>query len=188
MPLHSSYVSWNWIYVSSFPPLYCCKMKISHTVFIILPYCSASTCTSQIIKECIIQSHKEWLAAPLLRLHLFKSAFMQQLGSGVISLHLSHSVQVIFEFHGVYSLPKLVMLQCCRFSFPPEGLGTPRPLPSPSHLSPLPPPDSFLSPPSSPAKKLRDTDRPKRPMNAFMLFAKKYRLELIQLHPGKDNR
>lgn len=75
-----------------------------------------------------------------------------------------------------------------RFSFPPEGLGTPRPLPSPSHLSPLPPPDSFLSPPSSPAKKLRDTDRPKRPMNAFMLFAKKYRLELIQLHPGKDNR
>jgi len=30
--------------------------------------CSVSTCTSQ-IKECIIQSHKEWLAAPLLRLH-----------------------------------------------------------------------------------------------------------------------
>ncbi|XP_033606920.1 HMG box-containing protein 1 isoform X2 [Cryptotermes secundus] len=75
-----------------------------------------------------------------------------------------------------------------RFSFPPEGLGTPPHLPSPSDLAHLPPPDSFLSPPTSPTKKLRDADRPKRPMNAFMLFAKKYRLELIQLHPGKDNR
>ena len=27
-----------------------------------------------------------------------------------------------------------------------------------------------------------------RPMNGFMLFAKKFRLELIQQHPGKDNR
>lgn len=80
------------------------------------------------------------------------------------------------------------MLPCHRFSFPPEGLGTPPQLPSPSDLAHLPPPDSFLSPPTSPTKKLRDADRPKRPMNAFMLFAKKYRLELIQLHPGKDNR
>lgn len=28
----------------------------------------------------------------------------------------------------------------------------------------------------------------KRPMNAFMLFAKKFRLEITQAHPGKDNR
>jgi len=87
-------MSWNWIYVSLLPPLYCCKMKISHTVFIILPFYSVSTCTSQ-IKECIIQSHKEWLAAPLLRLHLFKSTFMQQLGCDVISLYLSFSVHSV---------------------------------------------------------------------------------------------
>ncbi|XP_043214996.1 HMG box-containing protein 1-like [Amphibalanus amphitrite] len=30
--------------------------------------------------------------------------------------------------------------------------------------------------------------KPKRPMNGFMLFAKKYRVELINQHPGKDNR
>ena len=30
--------------------------------------------------------------------------------------------------------------------------------------------------------------RAKRPMNSFMLFAKKFRLELTRLHPGKDNR
>ena len=34
----------------------------------------------------------------------------------------------------------------------------------------------------------KDENKPKRPMNGFMLFAKKYRLELIQQHPGKDNR
>jgi hypothetical protein len=48
-----------------------------------------------------------------------------------------------------------------------------------------------MSPPSSPAKKKEkdnNPDKPKRPMNGFMLFAKKYRLELIQQHPGKDNR
>ena len=52
-----------------------------------------------------------------------------------------------------------------------------------------------MSPPMSPAKKKStgasgsaDPDKPKRPMNGFMLFAKKYRLELIQQHPGKDNR
>ena len=49
---------------------------------------------------------------------------------------------------------------------------------------------SKTSPPSSPAKKKEkdNSDKPKRPMNGFMLFAKKYRLELIQQHPGKDNR
>ena len=48
---------------------------------------------------------------------------------------------------------------------------------------------SMMSPPMSPAKKTgKDPDKPKRPMNGFMLFAKKYRLELIQQHPGKDNR
>ena len=30
--------------------------------------------------------------------------------------------------------------------------------------------------------------RVKRPMNSFMLFAKKYRLELTRQHPGRDNR
>ena len=51
------------------------------------------------------------------------------------------------------------------------------------------------SPPPSPsAAKLKkessakDENKPKRPMNGFMLFAKKFRLELIQQHPGKDNR
>ncbi|XP_065332331.1 HMG box-containing protein 1-like [Cloeon dipterum] len=48
--------------------------------------------------------------------------------------------------------------------------------------------DGLLSPPVSPVKKIVDPNRPKRPMNAFMLFAKKHRLELIQKHPGKDNR
>ena len=50
---------------------------------------------------------------------------------------------------------------------------------------------SMMSPPMSPAKttkKEKDPNKPKRPMNGFMLFAKKYRLELIQMHPGKDNR
>lgn len=28
----------------------------------------------------------------------------------------------------------------------------------------------------------------KRPMNAFMLFAKKFRVEYTQMYPGKDNR
>jgi len=45
--------------------------------------------------------------------------------------------------------------------------------------------------PLSPSKKKIVGDRvekPKRPMNGFMLFAKKYRIELIQQHPGKDNR
>jgi len=48
---------------------------------------------------------------------------------------------------------------------------------------------AVMSPPMSPAgKKPVDPDKPKRPMNGFMLFAKKFRLELIQQHPGKDNR
>ncbi|CAH1265447.1 HBP1 [Branchiostoma lanceolatum] len=51
------------------------------------------------------------------------------------------------------------------------------------------------SPPSSPTKRQRNSsgnsDQPvkaKRPMNAFMLFAKKFRMEYTQLYPGKDNR
>ena len=50
---------------------------------------------------------------------------------------------------------------------------------------------AMSSPPISPARKKekeQGTEKPKRPMNGFMLFAKKYRLELIQQHPGKDNR
>lgn len=47
----------------------------------------------------------------------------------------------------------------------------------------------LLSPPTTPTRKTQETtDKPKRPMNAFMLFAKRYRLELIQTNPGKDNR
>jgi hypothetical protein len=34
----------------------------------------------------------------------------------------------------------------------------------------------------------RSQDRVKRPMNAFMLFAKKFRPEITQDNPGKDNR
>ena len=56
---------------------------------------------------------------------------------------------------------------------------------------------SSSPPPASPAKlkkesssgsSAKDENKPKRPMNGFMLFAKKFRLELIQQHPGKDNR
>ncbi|KAK4289714.1 hypothetical protein Pmani_037337, partial [Petrolisthes manimaculis] len=58
----------------------------------------------------------------------------------------------------------------------------------------------FLSPPASPSKKGRGGmgamgggpegtgNRPRRPMNGFMLFAKHHRLKLIQQYPGKDNR
>ncbi|XP_054750882.2 HMG box-containing protein 1-like isoform X1 [Lytechinus pictus] len=56
------------------------------------------------------------------------------------------------------------------------------------HLSP----GGSASAPSSPSKgmkKLHLVDQKgKRPMNAFMLFAKKFRLEYTQLHPDKDNR
>lgn len=38
------------------------------------------------------------------------------------------------------------------------------------------------------SKKEQDDERPRRPMNAFMLFAKHQRPLLIQQHPGKDNR
>ncbi|XP_033098785.1 HMG box-containing protein 1-like [Anneissia japonica] len=46
------------------------------------------------------------------------------------------------------------------------------------------------SAPPSPVKKSRkvDPNRGKRPMNAFMLFAKKFRLEYTQMYPGRDNR
>ncbi|XP_049764015.1 HMG box-containing protein 1-like isoform X1 [Schistocerca cancellata] len=75
-----------------------------------------------------------------------------------------------------------------RFSFPPEELPTSR------HklvsLKPVPVPSiavEISTPVPSPAAG-PETERAKRPMNAFMLFAKRYRLELIQSHPGKDNR
>ena len=65
----------------------------------------------------------------------------------------------------------------------------------PSHLQQR---TVFLSPPASPCKKTRerggggggggDGNRPRRPMNGFMLFAKHHRLRLIQQFPGKDNR
>lgn len=42
--------------------------------------------------------------------------------------------------------------------------------------------------PAKTSKVPLDPDRPKRPMNAFMLFAKEHRLKLIRMHPGKDNR
>jgi len=60
----------------------------------------------------------------------------------------------------------------------------------PAHLTTHPSMAKGSPPPPSPAKlkKEKDCDKPKRPMNGFMLFAKKYRLELIQQHPGKDNR
>ncbi|XP_072025532.1 uncharacterized protein [Amphiura filiformis] len=50
------------------------------------------------------------------------------------------------------------------------------------------------SAPTSPVKKRHKSTSTKltgvckRPMNAFMLFAKRFRLEYTQLHPGKDNR
>ncbi|RZF36070.1 hypothetical protein LSTR_LSTR005886 [Laodelphax striatellus] len=80
-------------------------------------------------------------------------------------------------------------------------LALPLPLPSPDICERIkrfsfPPPDEpqssvpfVLSPPATPPRKTtQDSEKPKRPMNAFMLFAKRFRLELIQSHPGKDNR
>ncbi|XP_071489349.1 HMG box-containing protein 1-like [Diadema antillarum] len=73
-----------------------------------------------------------------------------------------------------------------------------RPIISSSSHTSLPP--FILSPsggsasaPSSPSKgmkklQLGDQGKGKRPMNAFMLFAKKFRLEYTQLYPDKDNR
>ncbi|XP_018903884.1 HMG box-containing protein 1 [Bemisia tabaci] len=47
----------------------------------------------------------------------------------------------------------------------------------------------MLSPPTTPTRGTQAVpDKAKRPMNAFMLFAKRYRLELIQSNPSKDNR
>ncbi|XP_020624888.1 HMG box-containing protein 1-like [Orbicella faveolata] len=42
--------------------------------------------------------------------------------------------------------------------------------------------------PSSPVKRNNTNQFTKRPMNAFMLFAKRFRVEITQAHPGKDNR
>jgi hypothetical protein len=47
------------------------------------------------------------------------------------------------------------------------------------------------SPKASPTRRPRsksDNCKAKRPMNAFMLFAKKFRLEYTHMFPGKDNR
>ncbi|XP_020602111.1 HMG box-containing protein 1-like [Orbicella faveolata] len=41
---------------------------------------------------------------------------------------------------------------------------------------------------SSPVKRNDTHQFTKRPMNAFMLFAKRFRVEIAQTHPGKDNR
>lgn len=41
---------------------------------------------------------------------------------------------------------------------------------------------------TSPAKGDNAPSKCKRPMNAFMLFAKKFRVEYTQMHPGRDNR
>uniref|UniRef100_A0AAV2IX13 HMG box-containing protein 1 n=1 Tax=Knipowitschia caucasica TaxID=637954 RepID=A0AAV2IX13_KNICA len=40
----------------------------------------------------------------------------------------------------------------------------------------------------SPGNSAATPSKSKRPMNAFMLFAKKYRVHYTQMHPGKDNR
>merc|ERR1719222_324623 len=95
-----------------------------------------------------------------------------------------------------HSLPSSVIHQDLADQFSPGGprnnLGTPLRhgiaslLPSVQRQNAA---ASMMSPPMSPAKKnAKDPDKPKRPMNGFMLFAKKFRLELIQQHPGKDNR
>ncbi|KAA0189415.1 hypothetical protein HAZT_HAZT004945 [Hyalella azteca] len=69
-----------------------------------------------------------------------------------------------------------------------HGLAVPQPYnPAIPHRSGL------LSPPASPSKKSSHANgaapsKPRRPMNGFMLFAKRHRLKLIQQHPGKDNR
>lgn len=94
-----------------------------------------------------------------------------------------------FEFttpdHDIISPSPRAIHNSSAFPFGSGGHGghTPNHVATPSHLKSSPPP-------SSPAKlkKEKDCDKPKRPMNGFMLFAKKYRLELIQQHPGKDNR
>lgn len=49
------------------------------------------------------------------------------------------------------------------------------------------PPHAPSSPERSPTKST-ETSKGKRPMNGFMLFAKRYRMEYMQLYPGKDNR
>uniref|UniRef100_A0A3B3ZY70 HMG box-containing protein 1 n=1 Tax=Periophthalmus magnuspinnatus TaxID=409849 RepID=A0A3B3ZY70_9GOBI len=39
-----------------------------------------------------------------------------------------------------------------------------------------------------PGSNVATSSKSKRPMNAFMLFAKKYRVQYTQMYPGKDNR
>uniref|UniRef100_A0A1B6JE19 HMG box-containing protein 1 n=1 Tax=Homalodisca liturata TaxID=320908 RepID=A0A1B6JE19_9HEMI len=101
------------------------------------------------------------------------------------------------SFHKRYGL-KCLALQPGDILLQPS---IPLPLPSPDicerikrfsfpTLEESPPsPAVLLSPPTTPTRKSQEmADKPKRPMNAFMLFAKRYRLELIQTNPGKDNR
>uniref|UniRef100_A0A1B6MML3 HMG box domain-containing protein n=1 Tax=Graphocephala atropunctata TaxID=36148 RepID=A0A1B6MML3_9HEMI len=101
------------------------------------------------------------------------------------------------SFHKRYGL-KCLPLQPGDIILNPSA---PLPLPSPDicerikrfsfpTLEESPPsPAVLLSPPTTPTRKTQEMmDKPKRPMNAFMLFAKRYRLELIQTNPGKDNR
>ncbi|CAJ1054261.1 HMG box-containing protein 1-like [Xyrichtys novacula] len=60
---------------------------------------------------------------------------------------------------------------------------------SPDRDSPSPGPSN--SPRQEPTRSPAGTATPtkcKRPMNAFMLFAKKFRVEYTQMYPGKDNR
>ncbi|KAI5711374.1 hypothetical protein M8J76_003500 [Diaphorina citri] len=82
-----------------------------------------------------------------------------------------------------------------RFSFPVSDEPSPSFLPPSSIHNPSLFAFPILSPPTTPTHKDLTSgggggggDKPKRPMNAFMLFAKRYRLELIQNNPGKDNR
>nr|XP_061809533.1 HMG box-containing protein 1-like [Nerophis lumbriciformis] len=58
--------------------------------------------------------------------------------------------------------------------------------PTPSHFHSHRKPMKNIS--VSPAESYHATPKCKRPMNAFMLFAKKFRVHYTQMHPGKDNR
>ena len=66
----------------------------------------------------------------------------------------------------------------------PPGSPAARVVPPPPAGRPAPPPPAA----TAAAAAADNPAKPKRPMNGFMLFAKKYRVELINQHPGKDNR
>ncbi|KAJ0012478.1 hypothetical protein NQD34_016812 [Periophthalmus magnuspinnatus] len=63
-----------------------------------------------------------------------------------------------------------------------HGSGRPGPSHSPHHK---PNRGQNTEPPGS---NVATSSKSKRPMNAFMLFAKKYRVQYTQMYPGKDNR